>query len=77
MAAAITTTATTIEGQFLEIAAKIQELELAVPVDTRPNNMTLTPDLEGLVMNVTASIPITYSVDASANVVISSGTYLT
>lgn len=61
MAAALTTTSTTIEKQLFEVAGKIQELEQAaaeadpafVPL------LTLALDAEGGTVTVTATLPAT------------------
>jgi hypothetical protein len=61
MAAAITTTATTLEGQAFEILNALQDTELAQPEATRPNRVTVAYDTEaltvtlGLTMNITPS----------------------
>ncbi len=61
MAAAFTTTASTIEGQVLELAREIQELELAIPEETRPNNIGIAIDLEALTATVNITLPIVLS----------------
>lgn len=76
MAAAFTTTATSLEGQFMELAREIQELELAIPVETRPNNITITPDFEALVCNITVALPITLS-GTGASITAVAAPYLT
>lgn len=75
MAASITTTATTLEGQLLEVARELVELELAIPTDTRPDNAQIAIDLENLTVTVTASLPITLS-GTGANIAIAAGEYL-
>ncbi|AFY60527.1 hypothetical protein [Synechococcus sp. PCC 6312] len=75
MASAITTTATSLEGQALEVARELVELELAVPEDTRPDNAQIAIDLEGLVATVTIALPITIS-GSGANLSIAAGEYL-
>jgi hypothetical protein len=61
MAAAITTTATTLEGQFFEISNAMQDAELAQPEATRPNRITVGFDTEALTYTVTASINVNTS----------------
>ncbi len=61
MAAAFTTTASSLEGQLLEIVRELAEGELAVPVETRPTNVTIVPDFENLICNITVALPITLS----------------
>lgn len=63
MAASITTTATTLEGQLFEIVNAVQDLELAQPEATRPNRVTIAYDTEALTvtMGVTMNINSTSS----------------
>lgn len=58
MAAAIITSSTTLEGQFLEIAAALQSAEQAVTGDTQPNNIQLTIDSDDNEASVTAALPV-------------------
>lgn len=60
-----TTTATTAPGQLLMVAQGIQALELAIDPATRPNNVTITPDLENGTATITATIPISPTVSAN------------
>lgn len=76
MAAAIVTTATTLEGQAFEIAQKLQELELAVPEETRPNQAAIDPDFEAQTMALSVTLPFTFSTNATGEMVIAPGTYL-
>ncbi len=76
MAATITTVSTSLEGQAFEIATKMQELELAVDADIRPNRVSITPNFEDKNVDVTLSIPFTFAQDTSGNIVISAATYL-
>lgn len=57
MTAAITTTSTTLEGQFLEIS---RELELAEQAEGL-NNISLSPNINSNSLTVTATVPITFS----------------
>lgn len=61
MAAAITTTATNLVAQMLEVAGALQSAELAIPVETRPDNISFTPDTEGGTITISATIPCTFS----------------
>ncbi|MEH2337097.1 hypothetical protein [Nostoc sp.] len=76
MAAAITTTATTLEGQLLEIAGHIQLGELAVPAETRPNNIQVTSDYENQLISVAFSCPMTLAVNSAGAIVAAPTTYL-
>ncbi len=67
MAAAITTTATTLEGQALEIALAIQAAEATQSTDEIPlNNITITPDTEASTVAVALTLPTTLSGAAGA-----------
>lgn len=61
MAASITTTANTIEGQLLEIAREMQEQELAIAAADRPNQVGLNFDVDGLVVTISIQLPILIS----------------
>lgn len=76
MAAAITSTATTLEGQIWELAISAQIAELAIPVETRPNNIQTNIDTENQLVSVTFSVPATFSLSASGALVASPTPYL-
>jgi len=57
---------TTLEDQFLAVAAELQLKELAVEEDLRPNNITVAPDAENQNVDVTASIPVVFSREGSS-----------
>ena len=61
MAAAITTTATSVEKQLFEVAAAIQDLEQAAATadPTFTPLLTLAIDAEGGTVTVTATLPAT------------------
>ncbi len=75
MAAPITTTATTLEGQVLEVARSLQELELNIPPDNRPNNVSIAPDFEALTVTISITLPIVLS-GTGNQVSFAAGTYL-
>jgi hypothetical protein len=75
MAASATLTANTLEGQALEIARIMQAAELAIAADTRPNNVTIDPDLEALTVTISITLPVVLSGTGGA-FTLSSGTYL-
>lgn len=67
MAAAVSSTATTAEGQFLDIARELQLLEAAQSTDETPlNNIQLDTDIEAGTVTVTAILPITLGGQAGA-----------
>lgn len=59
MAAAITTTSTTLEGQFFEISNALQEGELAQPELARPNRINVTFDTETQTVSIAATLDTT------------------
>lgn len=61
MAAPITSTATNLVAQLLEVAGAVQSAELAIPVETRPDNISLTPDTESNTITISATIPVTFA----------------
>lgn len=66
MAASITTSATTLEGQLIEIVKAMQVAELAIPEATRPNRVTIDADYEASTLTVTGSLQFTLSGTAGA-----------
>lgn len=76
MAAAITSTATTLEGQIWELAISAQIAELAIPVETRPNNIQTNIDTENQLVSVTFSVPATFSLSGTGALVASPTPYL-
>ncbi len=59
MAAAIVTSATTLEEQFVEVANALASLEKAVTVEPIPNNIAIVVGYETNLIQVTATLPIT------------------
>lgn len=76
MAAPITTTATSLEGQLFEVIQAMQLLELAIPEAERPDQVTIAPDFEGLTATLTGTIPITFATGANGKMEVLAGTYL-
>lgn len=66
MASAATLTATTLEGQALEVARLMQAAELAIAVETRPDNVQIATDFENLTVSITISLPVTLSGSGAA-----------
>ncbi|MBU7587245.1 MAG: hypothetical protein KAF91_31100 [Nostoc sp. TH1S01] len=77
MAASVETNATTLEGQLWEVAIKTQLAELAVPADTRPNNIQTTLDVENGSISITFTCPATFTVNATGGLVAVPTPYLT
>ena len=62
MAVAVSSTATTAEGQFLDIARELQSLEAAQSTDDTPiNNVQLDTDIEAGTVTISATLPIALS----------------
>jgi hypothetical protein len=61
---------------LLELAHLLQADELAVPADTRPNNVTISYDAEAATATVTATLPITFSLDANGKPVATATDYI-
>lgn len=63
MAAAITTTATSVEKQLFEVAGKMQELEVAATAADTTGEfeqlLTIAIDAEGGTVTITATLPAT------------------
>ena len=76
MAAAATLVATTLEGQLWEAAVRAQSAELAIPADTRPNNVQTTIDTENQTVSVTFTSPATFAVSSAGALVASPTAYL-
>lgn len=76
MAASITTVSTTLEGQVFETAQKLQQLELAVPEISRPNRITINPDLEAKTVTVSITFETVISTNTNGQLVIAPVSYL-
>lgn len=64
MAATVTLTATSLEGQLLEAASALQAAEQAMPIDTRVNYVTITPDPDNGFVQIIANLPAVMAVKA-------------
>jgi uncharacterized protein YqgV (UPF0045/DUF77 family) len=56
MAAAIDTTATTLEGQLVEIALAMESAEKAMPEATRVNRVTVNVDVERGTLSISSQL---------------------
>lgn len=61
MADPITTTATSLEAQLLEVAGAMQEAELALPEAERPDNVSIIPDVENGSISVSVTLAATFA----------------
>lgn len=76
MAASVQTTATTLEGQLWELAVQTQIAELAVPAETRPNNVQTNIDTENGTVSITFTCDATFTVGAGGQLVAAPTPYL-
>ncbi|MEA5516205.1 hypothetical protein [Nodularia sp. UHCC 0506] len=67
---------TTKPAGLLELAHLLQADELAIGVDTRPDNVNITYDAEAGTATVAATLPITFALDASGKPVATAVDYL-
>ncbi|MFB2879645.1 hypothetical protein [Floridanema aerugineum] len=65
MAAAITTTSTTLEGQLFEVANALQASELALPEASRPNRISIAYDTENLGVTISVNFSVNNTVSGS------------
>ena len=76
MAAPVSSSAATIESQFVDIARELQALEAAQSTDEAPlNNVQIDTDIESGTITVTATIPAVLGGSAGA-VTLTAGEYL-
>ncbi|MEM7554082.1 MAG: hypothetical protein AAF378_08275 [Cyanobacteria bacterium P01_A01_bin.84] len=61
---------------LLELATQLQASELAVPEETRPNNLTIAIDAEEGTASITATIPVTFALDSSGQLVVTATDYI-
>ena len=65
MAAPITTSAASLEKQLYEVALALVQAELAVPAEERPDNATVTYDIEGGTVAIAATLNTTLIANGS------------
>lgn len=64
------------EAQLQRLFVTLQQRELAVPAETRPNNVTITYDTEALTATFTAgAVPITLTPQANGDVTVIATAY--
>jgi hypothetical protein len=61
MSAPITTTATSLPGQLLEVAAALQNAEKASTLTEQPDNISITPDTDNGTISISVSLPVELS----------------
>jgi len=65
MAKAVTLVSTTVEGQFAELAGKVQLLESLNTAGDQPNNISVVPDAEAGNIAITFTANATFGVDST------------
>ncbi|KAM3099557.1 hypothetical protein ACKFKG_03200 [Phormidesmis sp. 146-35] len=75
MAAAITTTATSLEGQLVEVVRAIEAAEKAVPETTRENRVSITLDVDNGRISISSTLNATIS-GSGGQIVFAPVTYL-
>lgn len=77
MAAAITTTSTTLEGQLLEILSEVQALEATPSSNTSNRNfVSLTVNTDTSIATATVNLPISFAVGTSGKMEVTATSYL-
>ena len=66
MSSPITSTATTLPAQMLEVAQSLSNAEKAIAEDVRPNNITIGYDDEGSEVTITVTLPVTATVSGDS-----------
>ena len=61
---------------LLELATQLQTSELGVAEEVRPNNVTITVDADAGTASVAATLPITFSLDSSGQLVVTATDYI-
>lgn len=75
MADAITTVATTLEGQLLEVANAMASAEKLITEPPIPNRIAITPGYETNEIAINCTLPASYTADG-AGFKVEAGTYL-
>lgn len=67
---------THLAAAFVEIATKLQSAELALPAETRPNNVQISLDLEALTVTVDAALPVSVSLNSTGQPIVNASAYI-
>jgi hypothetical protein len=76
MAASITTTSTSLEGQVFECIQALQLTEQTVTTEPIPNNVSIVPDIDGLQVVLGVTIPITFAIGTTGKMEITPVPYV-
>jgi hypothetical protein len=61
---------------LLELSHLLQGDELAISEENRPNNVSITYDADALLVTISATIPIAFTLDTNGKPVATAGDYL-
>jgi hypothetical protein len=61
MSAAITTTATNLPAQALEVLSALQVAEAASTLVEKPNNVDITTDVDNAQVTISVTLPVAFS----------------
>lgn len=67
---------TNMPAALLELSHLLQDKELVVPEETRPNNVTIAYDAEDLSATITLTLPITFALDSNGKPVATATDYI-
>ena len=79
MAAAITTTATTLEGQLIEVVRELEELEIAIPAAQKTaenQRLSISTDFDNALVSIAIALPVTVGGTGGA-ITVTAAAYLT
>jgi hypothetical protein len=61
---------------LVETATRLQGAELAISADLRPNNVQVSQDLEALTATISATLPVTVSLNTAGQPVLQASSYI-
>jgi hypothetical protein len=61
---------------LLEMAQLLQAAELTVPEETRPNNVSISIDLEAGTASITATVPVSTVISPTGTIVVAATDYI-
>jgi hypothetical protein len=76
MAAAITTTATSLEAQLFEVAQAIHNAELGIAENIRPDRIQIDPTLETKTVTVTVNLDVNTTIGTNGAMTVTVVPYL-
>jgi hypothetical protein len=67
---------TNLAAAFVEAATRLQSAELAIAADLRPNNVQVSQDLEALTATISATLPVTVTLNATGQPTLQASAYI-